>query len=164
MQSTCWISRACAVHMCACTDDISFKKDFWYKRRAIRRAIRCCTVLCIMPDPTPTTPTNFRTAQELQFQHADCTSKVHKKCPAVLYASSFFSHPHWPYITACCLHSTPSSSVTAVAVYTSSVQSMKFTRHLISNSSLGVTVVILHHLLNIILTIISRPVPPFGTD
>jgi len=26
------------------------------------------------------------------------------------YASSFFSHPHWPYIAACCLHSTPSSS------------------------------------------------------
>ena len=68
-------------------------------------------VLCsIMPNPTPTTPTNFRIAQELQFQHADCTSKVHKKCPAVLYASSFFSHPHWPYIAACCLHSTPSSS------------------------------------------------------
>ena len=67
-------------------------------------------VLCIMPNPTPTTPTNFRIAQELQFQHADCTSKVHKQCPTVLYASSFFSHPHWPYITACCLHSTPSSS------------------------------------------------------
>jgi len=48
-----------------------------------------------------------------------------------------------------------------VAVNMSSVQSMKFTRHLISNSSLGVTVVV--HLLNIILTIISCPVPPFGT-
>jgi len=39
----------------------------------------------IMPNPTPT---NFRIAQELQFQHADCTSKVQKKCPTVLYASS----------------------------------------------------------------------------
>jgi len=28
----------------------------------------------IMPNPTPT---NFRIAQELQFQHANCTSKVH---------------------------------------------------------------------------------------
>ena len=67
------------------------------------RAYVAVSVLCsIMPNPTPTTPTNFRIAQELQFQHADCTSKVHKKCPAVLYASSFFSHPHWPNITACC--------------------------------------------------------------
>jgi len=55
-------------------------------------------------------PQFFRIAQEIQFQHADCTSKVHKQCPTVLYASSFFSHPHWSNITACCLHSTPSSS------------------------------------------------------
>ena len=74
------------------------------------RAYVAVSVLCsIMPNPTPTTPTNFRIAQDLKFQHADCTSRVHKKCPTVLYAS-FISHPHWPYITACCLHSAPSSS------------------------------------------------------
>ena len=62
--------------------------------------VRCCIYTYAQaPNPTPTTPTHFNIAQELIFQHAACTSKVHTKCPTVLYASSFFSHTHWPYIT-----------------------------------------------------------------
>ena len=84
---------------------------------------------------------------ELQFQHAACTSKVHTKCPTVLYASSFFSHPHWPYITTCCFTFYSKYMVAMlllVVVNKPSVQSMKFTRNLINNSSLqcsqGITV------------------------
>ena len=100
-----------------------------------------------------TTPTNFRIAQELQFQHADCTNKVHTKCPTVLYASSFSSHPHWPYIAAC--------NITAGGSNKSSVQSMKFTRHLISNSSLACSQgVVLHMCGNIILRHADSPLFP----
>ena len=110
-------------------------------------------------NPTPTTPTNFKIAQELQFQYADCTSKVHKKCPTVLYASSFFSHPHWPYITAYCLHSTPSSS-NVTAGGSQYVICAKYKIHKPFNQQLQPRDYYTCHLLNIILTIISCPVPP----
>jgi len=82
-------------------------------------------LLCLTQPPT--TPTNFSIAQELQFQHVDCTSKLHTRYPSVRYASCFFSHPHWPYITATLLQVVAMSLL--VAVNKSSVLSMKFTRH-----------------------------------
>jgi len=49
-----------------------------------------------MPNPTPTTPTNFRIAQELQFQHADSTSKAHKNvlqsCMHLLSSATHTGH------------------------------------------------------------------------
>jgi len=59
-----------------------------------------------------------------------------------------FLQPPTLVIYSCLLFTFYSKYIVAtlllVAVNTSSVQSMKFTRHLISNSSLGVTVVVLH--------------------
>jgi len=73
-----------------CTFDLVSQNSINY---ACVVTVLLCPNYAIMPNPTPT---NFRIAQELQFQHADCTSKAYTKCPTVLYASSFFNHPHWP--------------------------------------------------------------------
>ena len=61
--------------------------------------------LCIMPapNPTPTTPTNFRIAQELQFQHADCVQtryikNVLQSCMHLLSSATHTGHrvePPW---------------------------------------------------------------------
>ena len=99
-------------------------------------------VLCIMPNPTPTTPTNF--SEQHRNYNSNMQTVQARYINNVLYASSFFSHPHWPYkLLAVYNLLQVVATLLLVAVNTSSVQSMKFTRHLISNSSLGVTVVVL---------------------
>jgi len=69
-------------------------------------------VASAVPNRTPTTPTNFRIySTGTTIPACRLYKQGTYKCPPVLYTSSFFSHPHWPYITACCLHA--SSNVTA---------------------------------------------------
>ena len=65
--------------------------------------------LCLtQPQPHPQISEQHRNYNSnMQTVQARYIKNVLQSCA---YASSFFSHPHWPYITACCLHSTPSSS------------------------------------------------------
>ena len=66
----------------------------------------CGYIAVILPNLTPTTPTDFSIAQSRRIP----TYNLYKQCiykmsdSLYVYASSSFSHPHWPYITLLLLY------------------------------------------------------------